>query len=69
MGERLLTEESTDRSLFDMGYWEGLSAYRMINTKEEETGVSEVIKIIFDNYAKRIALGDTATDHRECHYG
>ena len=50
-GERLLIEENTDRSPFDEGYWDGLSAHIM--RKEEETGVSEMVEITFHRDEKQ----------------
>ena len=42
-----------DMSQFDIGYWDGLDAHRMLDTKdsadvEEETCVSEVVEITYD---------------------
>ena len=46
--ERLLTEENTDRSPFNEGYWDGLSELIKLDAKEEEeTGGSEVVEITF----------------------
>ena len=60
MGERLLTEESAERSLFNVRYWDGLSAYRMLNTVEEEPGVSEVVEITYDRDDKQPPITESS---------
>ena len=40
-------EDNNNRSPLDEGYWDGLGEHVRLNTKKEETGGSEVVKITF----------------------